>query len=126
MLTARNEKIGRLRGLCLNEVAEPVERLKAGWQLLKAFGPSEDSVPIIRKVIKAFEMSADPEISERALKLGLKLAKALDLRRDAKKADIGLDAEDPIGIPAGARPVILNGKTIGYTTDGRTMIPLGA
>jgi hypothetical protein len=29
-------------------------------------------------------------------------------------------------IPAGARPVIQNGTTIGYTTDGKNMIPVGA
>jgi hypothetical protein len=29
------------------------------------------------------------------------------------------------GIPAGSRPVVVNGKTIGYTADGKNMTPLG-
>src|SRR5258708_1079893 len=95
MITARSEKIQRLRGLCQNEVESPLERLKAGERLLIDFGPSEGSVPLIRKTILAFEMSADPQISARAQKLKIKLAKALDLRREAKNADIG-PSEEPI------------------------------
>ena len=100
MITARSEKIGRLRGLCLNEVADPLERLKACERLLIDFGPTEGSVPIIRKVIMAFEMSSDSQASVRAQKLKLKLAKALDLRREAAKADIGIVTEEPIGTSA--------------------------
>ncbi len=96
MITARSEKIGRLRGLCQNQVADPLERIKAAERLLIDFGPSEDSVPRIREVIAAFYNNADPKVSERAQKLKIKLAKALDLRREAAKADIGPLVEESI------------------------------
>jgi hypothetical protein len=91
MITARSEKIQRLRALCQNEVESPLERLKAGERLLLDFGPTEGSVPIIRRVIFAFEMSVDPDVSARAQKLKLKLAKALDLRREAAKVELPLE-----------------------------------
>lgn len=94
MITARSEKIQRLRGLCQNEVEAPLERLKAGERLLLDFGPTEGSVPILRRVILAFEMNSDPQISARAQKLKLKLAKALDLRREAAKVELPI--EEPI------------------------------
>src|SRR5260370_29308518 len=96
MITARSEKIQRLRGLCQNDVESPLERLKAGERLLIDFGPSEGSVPVIRRVIAAFYNNADPKTSERAQKLKIKLAKAMDLRREAAKADIGTPVEEPI------------------------------
>jgi hypothetical protein len=96
MITARSEKIQRLRGLCENTVEAPIERLKACERLLIDFGPSEGSVPIIRKVITAFYNNVDPKISERAQKLKVKLAKAMDLRREAAKADIGPPVEESI------------------------------
>src|SRR5260370_34042246 len=96
MQTARSEKIQRLRGLCENEVEATLERVKAAERLLLDFGPSEDSVPIIRRVITAFQMNVDPQISARAQKLKIKLAKAMDLRREAAKADIGPTFEESI------------------------------
>src|SRR5207245_2128707 len=75
---------------------DPLERIKAAERLLIDFGPTEDSVPIIRKVITAFYNSADPKVSERAQKLKIKLAKAMDLRREATKADIGPPGEESI------------------------------
>jgi len=94
MITARSEKLQRLRGLCQNEVESPFERIKAAERLLIDFGPSEGSVPVIRRVIAAFYNNADPKISERAQKLKIKLAKALDLRREAAKVDLPI--EEPI------------------------------
>ena len=96
MITARSEKIQRLRGLCQNEVEAPLERIKSAERLLLDFGPTEDSVPIIRKVITAFYNTVDTKISERAQKLKIKLAKAMDLRREAAKADIGPPTEESI------------------------------
>src|SRR6266566_3629433 len=109
MITARSEKIQRLRGLCQNEVEAPLERLKAGERLLLDFGPTEGSVPIIRQVIFAFEMNSDVQVSARAQKLKLKLAKALDLRREAAKADIGIATEEPVSTFASevTRPLTL-------------------
>jgi len=111
MITAKSEKIGRLRTLCLNETEAPLERLKSGERLLLDFGPTEGSVPIIRKVITAFFNSADPQIATRAQKLKIKLAKAMDIRREAAKADIGPPVEESIVAGTSAsqipRPVTL-------------------
>jgi len=96
MVTARNAKIRRLWEICQSEVEAPLERIKAAERLLIDFGPSEDSVPRIREVTAAFYNNADPKISERAQKLKIKLAKALDLRREAAKADIGPPVQESI------------------------------
>ncbi|SRR6266481_1749707 len=108
MITARSEKIGRLRTLCLNETEAPLERIKAAERLLIDFGPSEGSVPIIRRVIAAFYNNADPKTSERAQKLKIKLAKAMDLRREAAKADIGLPVEASIVAGTSASQITRN------------------
>src|SRR5258708_4877196 len=104
MITARSEKIQRLRGLCQNEVESPLERLKAGERLLIDFGPSEGSVPILRRVILAFEMNSDPQVSARAQKLKLKLSKALDLRRSAAKIDLPIEESIVAGTSASQVP----------------------
>jgi len=104
MITSRSEKIQRLRGLCQNEVAGPLERIKAGERLLIDFGPSEDSVPIIRKVIAAFFNSADPQIATRAQKLKIKLGKALDLKREAAKVDLPIEESIVAGTSASQVP----------------------
>jgi hypothetical protein len=108
VITARSEKIQRLRGLCQNDVESPLERLKAGERLLIDFGPSEGSVPIIRKVITAFFNSADPQIATRAQKLKIKLAKAMDIRREAAKADIGPPVDESITAGTSASQVPRN------------------
>lgn len=112
MITSRSQKIGRLRGVCQNETESPLERLKASERLLIDFGPSEGSVPIIRRVITAFERNADPKISERTQKLKIKLSKAMDLRREAAKADIGPSVEEPIVAGTSARCVKLTRQSL--------------
>src|SRR5712664_566873 len=88
MQTAKSIKIQRLRGTALNEAESPEERLKAASKLLIDFGPSEDNVPVIIMVVRLYGQSADIDLAERALKLKLKLSKALELRQEAKAVDI--------------------------------------
>jgi hypothetical protein len=88
MITARNEKIGILRGQCLNEVLLPLDRIKAGEQLLRRFGATDGSRPILNKIITAFEMNVDPQVSDRARKLKIALAKAHNLRREAAEVEL--------------------------------------
>jgi len=40
-------------------------------------------------------------------------------------AATGATAKPATAPPPGSRPVIQNGRTIGYTTDGKTMVPIG-
>jgi len=88
MQTAKSIKIQRLRGTALNQAESPEERLKAASKLLIDYGPSEDNVPVVNVVVRLYGQSADAALAERALKLKLKLSKALELRQEAKAVDI--------------------------------------
>jgi hypothetical protein len=76
----KQEEIGLLRNVALNEALGPLPRIKAALDLLLKFGPSSRNVPVIRKVISLFVSDADNNVQERAEKLRAKLAKRLALK----------------------------------------------
>lgn len=83
MVTGSNAKqveIARLRIISLNDQESPIARIQAARKLLQDHGPSQRSLPIIRRVIKLFVSDSDPDIAERAMKLRARLAKILELK----------------------------------------------
>jgi len=92
---ATQVQIARLRTISLNDQESPVARIQAARKLLQDHGPSQRSLPIIRRVIKLFVSHSDPDIAERAMKLRARLAKILEL----KSVTLPKDLEDePIEI----------------------------
>ena len=92
---AKQVEIARLRAVSLNDQESPVARIQAARKLLQDYGPSQRSLPIIRKVIKLFISSSDADVAERALKLRARLAKILDLKAVKLPAEV---EEQPIDI----------------------------
>ena len=105
----QNEKsiaIQRLRSVASDEKEAPLERLRAAHRLLIDHGSTDRNVPAIRKVVREYERNADSEISSRAQKLKIKLAKYLGVKTEAKSIEIPYEpelseTEEPPAIVAG-------------------------
>jgi len=94
---AKQVEIARLRAISLNDQESPVARIQAARKLLQDHGPSQRSLPIIRKVIKLFVSDSDPDIAERAMKLRARLAKILELKSMKLPKEI---EDEPVEISA--------------------------